>query len=323
MNRKYGIAVSNGTIALEIALNLLELKTGDEVIVPSFTIVSCLLAILKTGATPVFIDSYPDTWNINVDEIENNITKKTKAILIVHIYGLPTEINKVNDLAKKYNLKIIEDAAEAHGQNYFGAPCGSFGDISTFSFYANKHVTMGEGGIILTDNSEIAEKSKLIRNLYFKTERRFIHDEIGGNYRITNLQAALGLAQLEKLDETIKRKKYLGNLYSSILADIDDIQLPISKKYGYENHYWVFGVVLKNGRPANEIIEQLTRKGVGTRPFFWPLHKQPLLRKFALNLNQSLPVSEDLAKFGLYLPSGVGTTDLQIEKSADALKELL
>jgi len=298
MNRKYGIAVSNGTVALEIALATLNLQNGDEVIVPSFTIISCLGAILKAGAIPIFVDAYSDTWNINVDEIENKITEKTKAILVVHIYGLPTEIKKVSELAQKHNLKIIEDAAEAHGQSYFGAPCGSFGEVSTFSFYANKHVTMGEGGIILTNNHEIAEKAKLIRNLYFKPERRFIHDELGGNYRLTNIQAAVGLAQLEKLDKTIERKKYLGKLYNEILSDVDEIQLPISEKNGYQNHYWVFGVVMKNGKTAREISEQLNKRGIGTRPFFWPLHKQPVLKKFNLATDQSLPVSEGLAQFG-------------------------
>jgi perosamine synthetase len=323
MNRKFGVAVSNGTVALEIAFDALNLKPGDEVIVPTFTIISCLNAIIKSGAIPVFVDSYPDTWNMNVEKIEEKISHKTKAILVVHIYGLPTELNKVLELAEKYEIKIVEDAAEAHGQTYYGRPCGSFGLISTFSFYANKHVTMGEGGIVLTNDEAIAEKVKLIRNLYFKPERRFVHDELGGNYRITNLQAAVGLAQLEKLEMTIKRKKHLGELYNQYLSDIEALQLPLSKKDGYENHYWVYGVVLKNDKSAIEIIDGLAKKGIGTRPFFWPLHLQPVLKKFELDKIQSLPVSENLAKFGFYLPSGVGTTDDQIKRSALALKQLL
>jgi perosamine synthetase len=323
MNRKYGIAVSNGTVALEVAVSALGIKSGDEVIVPTFTIVSCLGAILKAGASPVFVDSYPDSWNMNVDEIENKITSKTKAIVAVHIYGLPTEMQVIQTLAKKYNLLIIEDAAEAHGQTYYGKPCGSFGDVSTFSFYANKHVTMGEGGILLTDNQDLADKCRSLRNLYFKPEQRFVHDEIGSNYRLTNLQAAVGLAQLEKLDETIKKKKKLGQLYSEILSGSNEIQVPLKGKEGYENHYWVYGVVMRNGNSAKEITDRLAKKGIGTRPFFWPLHKQPFLKKFDISLNQSHPVSEEISKTGFYLPSGVGTTEEQIKKSAISLLEVI
>jgi perosamine synthetase len=323
MNRKYGVTVSNGTVALELALASINLKKGDEVIVPTFTIISCLGAIIKAGATPVFVDSYYDTWNINVEEIENKITDKTRAILIVHIYGLPTKLDTVLHLAQKHRLIIIEDAAEAHGQTYFGAPCGSFGLISTFSFYANKHVTMGEGGIILTDDEEIFQKVRLARNLYFQPERRFIHEELGGNYRLTNMQAAIGLAQLEKLEETIKRKKELGNLYNELLSGVEELQLPLKNKEGYENHYWIYGVVMKNGIKAHEITTKLATKGVGTRPFFWPLHKQPVLKKFNLNKEISLPIAENLSEYGFYLPSGVGTTDYQIQRSVEILKEVI
>jgi perosamine synthetase len=323
MNRKYGIAVSNGTAALEIAVEALEIKKGDEVIVPTFTIISCLNAILKAGAKPIFIDADAKTWNMNVDEIENKITAKTKAIIVVHIYGLPTEMQSIQTLAKKYNLAVIEDAAEAHGQSYYGKPCGSFGNVSTFSFYANKHVTMGEGGILLTDDLEVAEKCRLKRNLHFTPERRFVHDEISGNYRLTNLQAAVGLAQLEKLESTIEKKKKLGRLYNEILGGSEKLQTPLEGTQGYENHYWVYGVVLKDKRSAEDITDRLTKRGVGTRPFFWPLHRQPLLKNLDFDTKQSLPVSEMLAKSGFYLPSGVGTTEDQIEKSATILLELI
>lgn len=323
VDREHGIAVSNGTVALEIALQALNIAPGDEVIVPSFTIISCLNAILKVGAVPRFIDCYPDTWNMDVDQIEENINKKTKAILVVHIYGLPTEMKKVLDLAKTYNLKVIEDAAEAHGQRYFDRPCGSFGDISTFSFYANKHITMGEGGLIATNNDQVADFCRSQRNLFFKAERRFIHDEIGTNARLTNLQAAIGLAQLEKLYETISRKKKIGKIYSAGLADIDAIQTPVDVRDGYENHFWVYGIVMRDDRNAKEIMNELAEAGIGTRPFFWPLHKQPLLEKYDLQEKVHLPISERIAEKGFYLPSGVAISDSEIERVIFSLKKVL
>ena len=200
VTRKYGIAVSSGTAALETAVQALGIGHGDEVIMPTFTIISCAMAVTKLGAVPVFVDSDLHTWNMNVDDIEAKITDRTKAIMIVHLYGLPVEVDKVLELAKKYDLKVIEDAAEMYGQMYHGKPCGSFGDISTFSFYPNKLVTTGEGGMIVTDDAELAERCQFLRNLCFRKDARYIHDEISDNYRFTNLQAALGLAQLERLD---------------------------------------------------------------------------------------------------------------------------
>ena len=205
--RKYGVAVANGTAALEVAVQALGIGEGDEVIMPSFTIISCAMAVTKLGAVPVLVDSDLYTWNMNVDEIEAKITSKTKAIMIVHLYGLPVEVDKVLELAKKYNLKVIEDAAEMHGQKYKGKPCGSFGDISTFSFYPNKHITTGEGGMVVTDDEELAERCRMLRNLCFRKDVRYVHDEISDNYRFTNLQAAVGLAQLERLDEFVERKR--------------------------------------------------------------------------------------------------------------------
>jgi perosamine synthetase len=323
MNRKFGILVSNGTAALELAVQAIGIKKGDEVILPTFTIISCLNSILKVGATPIFIDAYKDTWNMNVEQIESKITKKTKAIMVVHIYGLPTEMRNIEYLANKYNLHIIEDAAEAHGQTYFNDPCGSFGLISTFSFYANKHITMGEGGIILTNEEELAQKCRLLRNLYFKSERRYLHDEISGNYRLTNIQAAIGLAQLEKLDATISHKKEIGAKYQEILSVSEKLQLPVEKGFGYENNYWVFGLVLSPQIEARQIILMLESKGIGSRPFFWPLHRQPLLKNSNFDGKLNFPVSEELAKYGLYLPSGAGTTLSQVERVAKTLLDIL
>ena len=322
VNRKYGIAVANGTAALEVAIKALGISIGQEVIMPTFTIISCALSVLRNSAKPVFVDCYPDTWNMNTEEIENKITSQTVAIMPVHIYGLPVEMNSINRLAEKYKLAIIEDAAEAHGQTYFGKPCGSFGQLSTFSFYANKHLTTGEGGMIVTDDWDLAEKCRKFRNLCFEPEKRFIHYDLGWNYRMTNLQAALGLAQLENLENTLIRKKSLGLRYQNLLQQNQYLQTPITKMEGYQNNYWVFGVVVKPGSPqsASQIMEKLKNKGIGTRPFFWPMHKQPILTEF---FQERLPISELISESGFYLPSGVGTTDDEIDESSAKLREIL
>ena len=322
VNRKYGIAVANGTAALEISVKALGITADQEVIIPTFTIISCALSLLRNGAKPIFVDCHPDTWNMNVAEIESKINSKTVAIMPVHIYGLPVDMNPLIKIAEKYGLAIIEDAAEAHGQTYFGRPCGSFGDVSTFSFYANKHVTTGEGGMIVTDDFAIAEKCRKLRNLSFEPEKRFIHYELGWNYRMTNLQAAVGLAQLENIDSTLSRKKNLGLKYRNLLQGSDFIQNPISQSEGYENNYWVYGIVLKPelNQNALQIMEKLKIQGIGTRPFFWPMHKQPILSEFA---SGNLPVSEKISVNGFYLPSGVGTTDEEIEISANKLLDVI
>ena len=243
VNRRYGIAVSNGTAALEVAIQALGVKEGDEVIMPAFTIISCAMAVTKVGAVPVLVDSDLQTWNMNTEEIEAKITPRTKAIMIVHIYGLPVEVDRVLALAEKYNLKVIEDAAEMHGQTYNGRPCGSFGDISTFSFYPNKHITTGEGGMVMTDDEELAERCRMIRNLCFRKDVRYVHDEISDNYRFTNLQAAVGLAQLERLDEFVGKKRRMGSYYTEKLREIDGLILPLEKTDYADNIYWVYGIV--------------------------------------------------------------------------------
>jgi len=210
VDRRYGVAVSSGTAALDVAVASLGLKPGSEVIMPAFTIISCASAIVRAGCVPVLVDADPHTWNMDVTQIEAKITKKTKAIMVVHIYGFSVDMDPVMDLAKRYDLKIVEDAAEAHGLVYKNKPCGSFGDVSIFSFYPNKHVTTGEGGMVVTNDESIYEKCQGYRNLCFKPEKRFVHDELGWNYRMTNMQAALGVAQLEKLDRHVEMKRKMG-----------------------------------------------------------------------------------------------------------------
>ena len=325
VNRRYGIAVANGTAALEVAVQALGIGEGDEVIMPTFTIISCAMAVTKLRAVPVLVDSDPDTWNMNTDEIEAKITKRTKAIMMVHLYGLPVDVDQVLALAHKYNLKVIEDAAEMHGQTYRGKPCGSFGDISIFSFYPNKHITTGEGGMVVTDDEELAERCRMLRNLCFRKGVRYVHDEISDNYRFTNLQAAVGLAQLERLDEFVEKKRKMGRFYTERLADIKGIKLPVPKTEYADNIYWVFGIVLDrdNEFSNHEIVKLLASEGIGSRTFFWCMHEQPVYQKQGLFKGERFEHAEYLARKGFYIPSGLALSEAQMEAVVDKLCKVL
>ncbi len=324
VGRRFGVAVANGSLALDAAIAALDLGPGDEVILPAFTIISCIAPIVRAGATPVLVDVDPATWNMRIDQVAEKITPRTRAVMVVHIYGLPVDMDPVLDIAQRYNLKIIEDAAEAHGQNYRGKPCGSFGDISTFSFYPNKHITTGEGGMIVTDDTDLADTCRSLRNLCFQPEQRFVHNRVGWNLRMTNLQAAIGLAQLERLDEFIARKRRMGRLYSELLGEIKGVQLPIPDTDYADNDYWVFGLVLDEdrGMDAKAAMKALSNKGIGTRPFFWPMHEQPVLRRGGYFASDQHPVSSKLARFGFYLPSGLALSEAQIVRVSEAVVEL-
>jgi perosamine synthetase len=325
VGRKYGIAVSNGSVALDAAVVALGLGPGDEVILPSFTIVSCAAAIVRAGAVPVVVDSDPATWNMDVNRLAEKITPRTKAIMVVHIYGLPVDMDPVLALAKKHGLKIIEDAAEMHGQTYRNRPCGSFGEISTFSFYPNKHITTGEGGMIVTDDPQLAERCRSLRNLCFQARKRFIHEELGWNFRMTNLQAALGVAQLESLPRHIVRKREIGQRYAELLKDLRDVQQPLPQADYAQNIYWVYGLVLGDSYAydAEEIMRRLGEAKIGTRPFFWPMHEQPVFQKQGLFAGVHCPVAERIARRGFYLPSGLGLTNDEITRVAEVLRTLL
>ena len=325
VGRKYGIAVSNGTAALEVACHAIGIGDGDEVIMPTFTIISCAMAVTKLGAVPVLIDSDICDWNMNVDEIENKITKKTKAIMIVHVYGLPVQVDRVLALAKKYNLKVIEDAAEMHGQTYNGLPCGSFGDISTFSFYPNKHVTTGEGGMVVTDSEELAERCRLLRNLCFRKDVRYVHDEISDNYRFTNLQAAVGLAQLERLEEFIQMKRDMGKFYTEHLQGVKGLKLPIDHTTYAENIYWVYGLVLDENINIDnrEMQKILANEGIGTRTFFWCMHEQPVYQNMGLFGGERYKNAEYLARKGFYIPSGLALTKEQMSRVVDCVIKVM
>lgn len=324
-NRKYGIAVCNGTAALEAAMIALDLPKGSEVILPSFTIISCAQAITKAGLIPVVVDSDKDTWNMDVNLVEEKITKNTSAIMLVHIYGLPTDIDPIISIAKKYGLKVIEDAAEAHGLEYKGKKCGGFGDISIFSFYPNKHITCGEGGMILTDDSKLAERCKLARNLFFLPERRYVHEEIGSNFRMTNMQAAIGCAQLESIERHLEKKRHIGALYTECLKNVPNINIPIEETNYAKNLYWVFGIVLNDdiGLTNIDICNKLKERGIGTRTFFFPINKQPVFLDMGLFVSDSCPVAEKLSNKGFYVPSGLGITDEEIIYVSDCVKELI
>lgn len=325
MGRKHGIAVSNGTAAIDISVEALDIGPGDEVILPSFTIISCILQVVRCGATPILVDSDFSTWNMNIENIERKITPKTKAIIAVHIYGLPVDMNPLLEICKKYKIKLIEDSAEMIGQNYNNKPCGSFGDISTFSFYSNKHITTGEGGMILTDNDMIARKCRDLRNLCFVEGKRFVHKKFGWNYRITNLQAAVGVAQLEQLDRFIKKKRLIGRTYNQLLKNISGISLPREFTSYAENIYWVYGIILNESLKvsAEVVIKKMNKLGIGCRPFFYPMHKQPVLKKLGLFKNQTYPVADKLQRKGFYIPSGLALTQKQIILVVNALKKVL
>lgn len=324
MGRKYGVAVANGSVALDAAVVALGIGAGDEVIMPAFTIISCAAAIVRAGAKPILVDSDPVTWNMDVSLIEGKITPKTKAIMVVHIFGLPVDMVPVLALAQKYNLMIIEDAAQMHGQTYNGKQCGSFGDVSTFSFYPNKHITTGEGGMIVTDNPAIADKCRSLRNLCFKPEQRFVHDELGWNFRMTNLQAALGVAQVERLDEFVLRKRRMGHRYSELLEGIQSLQLPLKETHYAQNIYWVYGLMLDDRVPFNaaEAMRLLAEKNIGCRPFFWPMHEQPVFMKMGWYSGESYPVAEKMGRRGFYIPSGLGLSIEQVEIVAEAVREV-
>jgi perosamine synthetase len=324
-DRKHGISVANGSAALEIAVKAAGINEGDEVIMPAFTIISCAAAVVKAGGVPVLVDSVPDSWNMDVSQVESKITPKTKAIMPVHIYGLPTDMAPLMDIAQKHKLTVIEDAAEAHGQSYKGKPCGSFGQMSVFSFYPNKHVTTGEGGMMVTDDEELAEKCRSLRNLCFQPRKRFVHEELGWNYRFSNLQAAIGLAQLEQLDSFIQKKKRMGAYYTEALQNVPGIELPMTKTTYAQNHYWVFGIVLKEEIPfdAQEAMQRLKAEAIGTRPFFYPMHLQPVFRRMGLFQDESYPESERLAGRGFYIPSGLKLNEAQMERVVKVLKSLI
>lgn len=311
---EYGITTTSGTTALHLALASLGLKKGDEVIVPTFTIASTIFAILYTGAVPVLVDCDKETWNIDVNQIEEKITDNTKVIMPVHIYGHPCDMDPISDMAEEHDLFVVEDAAEVHGAEYKGIKTGGIGDIGCFSFYSNKIITTGEGGMIVTNNEEIAEKARSLKDLAFSKERRFLHDDIGFNYRMTNIQAAIGVAQLGKIEEYVDMRRRNAVLYNNYLKDIKGIRLPVEKPWA-KNVYWMYSILIEDdfGLSRDELMEKLKEKGIETRTFFIPMHEQPVFHDMGLFKGKKYPVAEEISRKGMYLPSSSGISENEIK----------
>lgn len=328
---KYGIAVANGTAALEVALFAAGLHPGDEVIMPSFTIISCAIACIRLGLTPVLVDIDPETWTMDVQQIEDKITNRTRAIMPVHIYGHPVDMDPVFSLAAKYGLKIVEDAAEVQGAEYLSVQrnntwlkCGSMSDVATTSFYANKIITTGEGGMVLTNDAGIAARARSFRNLCFKVEPRFLHTELGYNFRMTNIQAAVGLAQVEQIERFIGIKRRIGEYYRHKFSTVEGLRFMPEKKWA-RSVYWMYSIELDpaKGITAKEMMSRLKERNVGTRPFFMGLHCQPALHDLGLFKDENYPNTDHAYKWGLYLPSGMTLTEELVDEVVEIVADEL
>ena len=322
---KYGVAVCNGTVAIHLALSALGIGKGDEVIIPSFTMIATAFAVCYTGAKPVFIDADKDTWNIDVAKIEDKITSHTKAIIPVHIFGNPCDMDTICSIAKKHNLYIIEDAAEAHGAEFAGKKTGSFSDIASFSFFANNNLTTGEGGMVVTDNEDYYKKCKYFKNMCFPVDapRVYSHDDIGFNYRMSNLHAAIGLAQTEKADEYRTMRINNAHLYKKYLTDCPGIVFQKDQKNALNVH-WMNAVVINSaeyGHTKDELIEHLKKNGIDTRLLFVSMHRQKSLKEFGCDCSGMYPVTDWLTENGFYLPSASSLKEEQIKCICDVIKD--
>jgi len=320
-----GVAVPNGTLAIDLTISALDLGPGDEIIMPTFGIISCVSQVLRLGATPVFVDADPVTWNMDVSSIEQAMSSRTRAIMVVHTYGLPVDMDPVLELAHRFSIPVIEDAAESHGLVYKDRVCGSMGFVSTFSFYANKNITTGEGGMILTDDADFAARVKYLRNLTFNPERRFVHEELGWNLRFTGIQAAMGLSQLARLGSSIEKRRRFAVIYREALTGCEGVTMAPAQTPYATNDYWVVGAVLDSSKwgTAADLAHKLDRQGVQTRPFFYPLHQQPVYQGLPMARISSLPVAENLGRQGLYFPNGLGMSDDVIHTAARRIRKVL
>ncbi len=327
----HGTAVANGTAALETALYALGVSKGDEVIMPSFTIISCALACLRLGVRPVLVDIEPKTWTMDTAELESRITEKTKVVMPVHIYGHPVNMDEIFRLRDHYGFKILEDAAEVHGAEYYSEyyggkwlKCGAMGDAAATSFYANKIISTGEGGMVLTDNKDYDQRARSYRNLCFRPETRLYHTEIGYNFRMSNLQAAVGTAQLEQIERFIEIKQRLGEYYCQQLLSLAGIRFMPVEKWAH-SVYWMYCIELDPdlGIKAEEMMGRMKKHGIGTRPFFRGLHDQPALKDMKLFRKESYPKTDFASQYGFYLPSGLTLTESDIDKIIKALKDEL
>jgi len=319
---KYAMSCNNGTVALHLALLALGVGPDDEVMVPTLTFVATANAVTYCGAHPIFIDSEPETWNLNPDLLEEKITPRTKGIIVVHLYGHPVNMEPVLDIAQRHGLFVIEDAAEAHGAEYKGQRVGSLGDIATFSFYGNKIITTGEGGMVVTDDDKLANKVRQLKGQGMDPKRRYWFPIIGYNYRMTNIQAAIGLAQLEKADWHIYRRREVASWYYKRLKEVQGLTLPVEKEWA-KNVYWMFSVVLDDGilLGRDEVMAALREQGIETRPFFYPMHTLPPYRNLAEK--DYFSVAEGLAARGINLPTWAGLQERDVDFVCEALAGIL
>lgn len=320
---EHGIATTNGTTALHLAVAAAGLEPGDEIIMPTFTIASTVFAALYVGARPVLVDVDPDTWTLNTDQVAARLGPRTRAIMPVHMYGHPCDMDPLIALAERHDLWLLEDAAEVHGAEYKGRKCGGLGDASCFSFYANKIISTGEGGMVVTSDGGFADRCRTLKNLGFNRQRRFLHDAVGFNYRMTNVQAAIGLAQLERVDEYVDRRRDHARRYGELLRDVEGLSLPVERPWA-KNVYWMYGMLVDSafGCSRDALMHQLAARGVETRTFFIPMHEQPLFHKMGLFADDVLPVASDLGRRGLYLPSSTGLSDDEILYVVEAIREI-
>jgi perosamine synthetase len=317
---KYGVAVSNGTTALHIAVSAVDIRAGDEVLISASTNIATALCVAHNNAIPIPIDSENVTWNLNLDLVENLITPKTRAIIPVHLYGHPVDMDRLMEISRKHNLIIIEDAAEAHGATVRGRKVGSFGDMACFSFYANKIITTGEGGMVVTNNERLAERIRLLRNLGFTTPR-FRHEVLGYNFRMTGYQAAMGLAQMNKIEHIIEEKRRVAHTYYHFLNDVPGLQLPVEQDWA-RNVYWMYALVIKPefGLTRDQLAAKLADAGIETRTFFCPMNQQPALQRIPGFRSAPLPVADKLWETGLYLPSTHTLSEPIISMIADVIR---
>ena len=329
----HGIAVSNGSTALQVAVEAVAIGANDEVIMPSFTIVSCASAVVRAGGVPVLVDCDPETWCMNTAQVAARITSRTRAIMVVHMYGHPVDMDPIMALARQHDLKVIEDAAEVHGALYCAGrdganpqwvKCGGIGHIATFSFFANKLITTGEGGMVITDDPQLAARCRAIRNLCFVPERRFLHKEHGYNFRLTNMQAALGVGQVDRIERIVERKRWAAAEYTQRLSGLKGLQLPSEQAWA-RSVYWVYALVIGEDVPMDAVsmAERLRALGVETRPFFLGMHEQPVFHNMGLFAGERYPVAERIARRGLYVPSGLALTLEQIEAVSEAVKRVM
>ena len=321
VNTTHAVAVTTGTTACDLTMEALKIRPGDHVILPAMTIISTASHLARLGAHIQVIDADPDTWCMQAETCADAISPATRAVIAVHIYGLPVDLDPILDAARGTSTWVVEDAAEAIGLTYKGRPCGSLGDAGIFSFYANKTVTAGEGGAVVTSNEAIADELRSLKNLCFQAHERFVHQHLGYNARMSSLTAALAESQLRRLDTLVQTKRALGARYSEGLRGHPWLQLPKSRTDYAENSYWVYGVVLLPDAPSDapKLMTSLRGAGVDTRRFFYPMNRQPALLDAGVVSAEAMPVAEMLWERGLYLPSGVGTTEDEIDRTIDAL----